>query len=202
MSISAGKFEVLKEYRDNSRSWYDVVCSCGAEKTLRKDFYKRVQGTCNRCPGYDLEYYKGKEYGAWDSLRQRCNNPTSNRFEHYGGRGIIYDPRWEDFKNFLEDMGECPPGLSLDRIDVNGNYCKENCRWADSSMQTFNQKRRVTNSSGRTGVRKILNKKNKVWSAFITFHYKNYDLGCYDSFEEAVAAREKAEIEFFGFTKE
>lgn len=74
-------------------------------------------------------------------MRNRCNMPSLPEYKHYGGRGIKYAPEWEEFSNFLEDMGECPQGLTLDRIDVNGNYCKENCRWVSRTENQRNQRR-------------------------------------------------------------
>jgi hypothetical protein len=74
-------------------------------------------------------------------MRDRCHNPNHFAFHHYGGRGITHDPRWEDFAAFLEDMGERPEGLTLDRIDPDGNYCKSNCRWATRYQQTHNRRK-------------------------------------------------------------
>ena len=79
-----------------------------------------------------------REYHSWCGLRQRCNNPKLKRYPHYGGRGITYCERWRSFYNFMEDMGACPPKYSIDRIDNDGNYCKENCRWADNETQRSN----------------------------------------------------------------
>jgi hypothetical protein len=144
--------------------------------------------------------YKGKEYTSWDSMKNRCNSTGNIRWEEYGGRGISYDPLWEDFYNFYKDMGKAPEGTTLDRIDVNGNYCKDNCRWTTTSVQSFNQRQRKTNTSGRTGVDYITRKKR--WRAVITYQYKNYHLGYFKTFEEAVSAREEAELQYYGFIKE
>lgn len=78
-------------------------------------------------------------YDTWKSLRQRCLNPNNSRYASYGGRGIKVSDSWSDFSAFLADMGPRPsPQHSLDRVDVNGDYCKENCRWATRLEQMSN----------------------------------------------------------------
>lgn len=84
-------------------------------------------------------------------MRQRCNNKNLAQYKDWGGRGITYDPRWESFENFLADMGEPPPGLTLDRRDNDGNYTKENCRWATPGVQRRNSRRiRLVTWQGET----------------------------------------------------
>lgn len=78
-----------------------------------------------------------RAYGSWDAMKQRCSNPNKDHYYMYGGKGITYDPKWEKFSNFLEDMGERPAGdYVLDRIDPKGDYSKENCRWITRSENT------------------------------------------------------------------
>lgn len=78
-------------------------------------------------------------YEVWKGMKKRCYNESFKSFCHYGGRGIKVCDRWMDFWAFLEDMGERPEGMSIDRIDVNGDYCKENCRWATQLEQSRNK---------------------------------------------------------------
>jgi hypothetical protein len=73
-------------------------------------------------------------------MLQRCSKPTRRDWPRYGGRGITVCQRWQRFENFLADMGACPESLSLDRIDNNGNYEPNNCRWATLEQQTLNRR--------------------------------------------------------------
>lgn len=92
-----------------------------------------------------------REHRAWRAMLNRCTKPDHPAWSDYGGRGIGVDPRWQDFLTFLEDMGPCPEGCSLDRIDVLGGYEAKNCRWASPVEQANNVRtnRRLT-LGGRT----------------------------------------------------
>lgn len=81
-------------------------------------------------------------YKCWLNMKDRCGNPNTPTYKHYGGRGITVCDRWQkSFKDFLSDMGEKPDNLSLDRIDNNKGYYKENCRWATEQQQRINRGR-------------------------------------------------------------
>lgn len=79
-------------------------------------------------------------YQTWKSMKKRCESPRHDSYAHYGARGITVCERWKTFSNFLADMGVRPDGMTLDRIDVNGNYEPSNCRWATPEQQGANQR--------------------------------------------------------------
>ena len=107
-----------------------------------------------------------REWYAWTSMKQRCYNKKHHAYARYGGRGITICERWLAlFSNFFDDMGECPDGMSLDRIDNSGNYEPDNCRWATRKQQQRNQRtaRKVT-GFGKTMT--IIE-----WSEYLRFPY-------------------------------
>ena len=84
---------------------------------------------------------KSKPYAVWKTMRNRCKSKRSNRYASYGGRGIKVCEEWSSFDKFWEDMGETySEGLTLDRINPNGDYCKENCRWVTQKVQQRNRR--------------------------------------------------------------
>lgn len=85
-----------------------------------------------------------KEYVAWSEMKQRCYNPNEPNYKNYGARGIKVCDSWlHSFENFYADMGKAPTGFSIDRVDVDGDYCKENCRWTDNKTQQYNKRNSV-----------------------------------------------------------
>lgn len=81
-------------------------------------------------------------YSSWCAMKGRCLNPNNHKYKDYGGRGITVCNEWvNSFESFLADMGEKPFGLSIDRLDVNGPYCKSNCKWSTPKEQANNKRR-------------------------------------------------------------
>jgi hypothetical protein len=129
---------------------------CGAVFIRAVTFNEEAKGwgrfcskSCSTSFGKFLHghYAKNKPsatYTTWQSMRQRCHDESSDGFQHYGAKGITVCEEWRySFENFLSDMGERPKGLTLDRIDPSGMYCKENCRWATAKEQASNRKNNI-----------------------------------------------------------
>ena len=137
-------------------------------------------------------------YPSWLNLKQRCTNPNNPYYANYGGRGIVVCGRWmQSFENFLEDMGERPSDKhSIDRIDNDKGYFPENCRWATRSEQNMNTRNRKDNTSGKRGV--YFEKKSNKWHPYIRINGRNTSLGYFTDFNDAVKAREDAELKYFG----
>ena len=81
-----------------------------------------------------------RTYYVWKLMRQRCSKPTDKDFHNYGARGITVCDRWQDFRNFLADMGEKPEGYSIERVDNNKGYSPDNCKWIPMSQQARNRR--------------------------------------------------------------
>lgn len=193
------------------RRMVNCICDCGNEKVFRFDLLER--GTTKSCGCYydETRYTSNFRHGncdhelykIWASMRDRCNNPNSSSYAEYGGRGINVCERWDDFSLFLEDMGSRPEGLSLDRIDPDKGYEPSNCRWANSSVQVHNQRKRKTNgdynsTSKLKGV--SYDKFRDKWMARLHYKGKVVLRKRFDKEDEAAEAYNEASFKIYGDT--
>lgn len=135
-----------------------VVCECECGSVVEKLYSNLRYGTVKSCGCYkkEINRTKGvihgasrrgktdKEYKVWSSMKQRCINPNNEYYKDYGDRGIGVCDRWDNsYGNFIDDIGKCPRGKSLDRIDNNKGYNPDNCRWASLKQQNFNKRNTI-----------------------------------------------------------
>lgn len=194
-----GRLTVVEEseVKTNNKIHWVCECDCGNRITIPSGAF--VTGNTKSCGCYKKDKFKEvitkhglrnhPMYRSWANMKQRCNNKKCEFYRHYGGRGIVYDPRWEEFINFYEDMVEgYEENLELDRINVNGNYNKRNCRWTTRSVNCNNQ--RVT---GKTSKYKGVNKsKSKTkFAAAISVNNIRIYLGNFTIEEDAARAYDK-----------
>ena len=198
-----GMWKVIKVngYDNQNKILWLCECECGNERNVSGNSLR--SGRSNSCGCYDFKLNKTKhfssdlpEYRIWKAMKTRCDNPNADNFIHYGAKGIKVCERWQIFENFYKDMGSRPTvNHSIDRINVNGNYEPNNCRWVTHTQQVRNVGLRKDNLSGCKGV--VFNTKSNKWTSAITINGKRMHLGYYNELEEAIKVRKNAEIEYW-----
>lgn len=204
-----GRWTILscerKQKSGKKRAVFSCECSCGVLREVDGDSIKDGRSLSCGCLRRDLltkhGYSYTKEARIYYGMLQRCYNENRDDYKAYGARGIRVSEDWKQgLENFIRDMGKMPDSnCTLERKDFNKDYCKENCIWTSNlGLQSFNTRRRKTNTSGRTGV---FYSKN-LWMASIGVNGKTIYLGGFETKEAAIKIRSEAEMKYYGFTKE
>ena len=146
-----GNLVAIKFVSTGSHRKWLCRCDCGTELMVLSSNLRFGNSTACGCTrrrvgapkhGHTSTTGVSPTYVSWRAMRVRCTNTRRDGAKHYIGRSIGYDPRWDDFSVFLQDMGERPDGRTLDRINNDLGYSKENCRWATPFQQTHNRRKR------------------------------------------------------------
>jgi len=177
-------------------------CECGKEVVVYKGNLTSGKSLSCGCLGNTRKtkhgMCKSSAYSSWSGAIQRTTNPKNEEWNNYGGRGITTCREWrKSFKTFWDEMGETwEEGLTLDRINVNGNYCKENCRWATDTEQSHNQRKKNNCSSAYKGVywSIVVGK----WSSNIQQNRKREHLGYFFNELDAGTAYDNRSEELYG----
>jgi len=146
-----GRWIVVSLVRKNKRVFWKCRCDCGQTGVVRVDSLNN--GRSSSCGCLDAEVtamgdkarvhgMSGKQfYRSWNAMKYRCGNPKATNYKYYGGRGIKVCSRWNKFINFQKDMlSSWKSGLTIERINVNGNYSPGNCTWITQSQQVYNRR--------------------------------------------------------------
>lgn len=147
-----GRLVVLEptEQRKQKKVVWKCLCDCGNEVYVDSSSLSSHNTKSCGCLSKDIArtanlqhgYKNTPTYNSWTTMKSRCSNSKLIEFCRYGGCGVKVCERWNDFKNFLEDMGQRPEGKTLDRIDPYGDYEPKNCRWATPLEQRHNRRKR------------------------------------------------------------
>lgn len=199
-----GRLTILSVFQKISSRGYKVTCThckcdCGVEKDVEMySLLKGLTGSCG-CKGKESRLKsntihnlsKHPLYRTFFQMKQRCYNKKNPKYDIYGGRGIIICEEWLNnpikFIEWSLNNG-WDKNLSIDRIDVNGDYSPENCRWTNDHIQASNKTLYKNNSSNYVGIRQDIRYKSS-WIARITINNKKHHIGTFKTKKDALDAR-------------
>lgn len=158
----------------SSKTNWECLCECGNIKSVLTTNLK--SGNVKSCGCLNKESTNtihgkrySKAYGSWRAMKRRCYEHTNNVYHNYGGRGIKVCDRWlNSFQNFYEDMGDRPSKeYSLDRVNVNGDYTPENCRWATSTEQNCNRRDNIKVGENKISLSQYCRENNLIYKTIL-----------------------------------
>jgi len=192
-NIRYGQLTAVSQAGRNKHGQILWLCKCDCGNEVNVLAGSLTTGNTKSCgcvvPNLKHGGWKKSSYNTWRAMMRRCTNPNDKDYPRYGAKGITVSPEWADYRCFVKDMGEPDGKQTLDRIDPYGNYCKENCRWADITTQNRNLRVRETSKSGYIGVRP----RGKKWMAEITVNKRKFYAKIRDTVAEAAQDRKELE---------
>lgn len=212
LGVRAGRLTVVSYYGKNktNEALWVCLCDCGKEVIIKGRNIRSGNTKSCGCLCRDVAAKMGNSrtthgmsetriYSIWCDMKRRCYNASNKEYHNYGGRGIRVCNEWimdfDEFYNWSIASGY-NENLTIDRIDVNGNYSANNCRWATISEQGRNKRLSVKNSTGQSGV--TYHDKRNVFVARIGVNGKRVNIGEYKTLEDAIKARKVAEAKYWG----
>jgi hypothetical protein len=198
------RLKVIKRVENKGKNvMWRCQCDCTNFVNVSSDSLLTGNTSSCGCLKIDTQTKHGlcndRIYIIWKGIKRRCSNPNYDRFDDYGQRGVEICNEWlneNGFMNFYNwaMQNGYSDNLTIDRKNVNGNYEPDNCRWANTTVQGINKRKRKDNTSNATGV-SYSSEKGK-WRAYISIYNKRHSLGYFTNKQDAIAVRKKAEEKY------